>query len=80
MIIEAAVIIAIIEVAILAASRGEIQVSSALKHETDLRLPYKQYKKIYPKSTLTYEAYKMFQARNAFQSTVPSKMIKRMVH
>jgi len=80
MILEAAAVIIVLEIVVFMVSRGEIEVNSAIKRDTDLRLPYKRYRKIYPNVSISYDDYKKLQARTAFQSTVPSKMIKRMVH
>ena len=48
-------------------------------HESDIRLPYKKYKELYPKTDFIYDEYKKMQAREAFKTATPSKMLKRMV-
>ena len=47
--------------------------------ETDLRLPYKRFKELYPWSQLTYQEYKKLQMSRAFKKAVSSETNKRMV-
>jgi hypothetical protein len=53
--------------------------SSVQHHESDIRLPYKKYRELYPKTDFTYDEYKKMQAKEAFKTAIPSKMLKRMV-
>jgi hypothetical protein len=52
--------------------RGEID-------EFDLRLPYKRFKELHPRSNITYEEHKKLQAQRAFKKTRSSNNNKRMV-
>jgi hypothetical protein len=61
------------------AFRSGARISSSVRHETDIRLPYKKYKELYPGSALTYREYKKMQSREAFKTSVPSKQHHRMV-
>jgi hypothetical protein len=47
--------------------------------EFDLRLPYKRFKELYPRSNITYEEYKKPQAQRAFKKARNSNSNKRMV-
>lgn len=54
-------------------------ISRKTQHEADIRLPYKKYRELYPRTTFTYEQYKEMQARDAFNVSIPSKKLIRMV-
>jgi hypothetical protein len=47
--------------------------------EFDLRLPYKRFKELYPRSNITYEEYKKPQAQRAFKKARNSNSNNRMV-
>lgn len=47
--------------------------------DTDLRLPYKRFKQLYPYSKITYQEYKKLQMESAFRRAVSSEKNKRMV-
>ena len=54
-------------------------ISKKTQHEADIRLPYKKYRELYPTTTFAYEQYKQMQAREAFNASIPSKKLIRMV-
>jgi hypothetical protein len=47
--------------------------------DTDLRLPYKRFKELYPWTKITYQEYKKLQMERAFRRAVSSEKNKRMV-
>lgn len=47
--------------------------------ELDMRLPYRRFKKLYPRSNLTYQQYKDLQVRKAFRRSMSSQDNQRMV-
>ncbi|MDR2707916.1 MAG: hypothetical protein LBB87_04145 [Nitrososphaerota archaeon] len=49
------------------------------KMEIDMRLPYKQFKKLYPNNKITYDEYKNLQVQSAFKHSISSQQNYRMV-
>lgn len=52
---------------------------SGSQWDTDLRLPYKRFKQLYPFTKITYQEYKKLQMERAFRRAVSSEKNKRMV-
>jgi hypothetical protein len=50
-----------------------------IQREVDLRLTYKRYMEIYPRTNITYAQYKRMQTEKAYRKAVSSTKIKRMV-
>ena len=67
------------ELALLASLAGARRTSHAMKFESDIRLPYKKFKELYPENPIAYRQYKEMQARQAFKASIPSKQLKRMI-
>ena len=59
--------------------RRWIRMESGEQWETDLRLPYKKFKELYPESRITYMEYKQLQMQRAFKRATGSERNKRMV-
>lgn len=47
--------------------------------DTDLRLPYWRFRKLYPNSTPTYEQFKRMQTQRAYKRMGSTRDLKRMV-
>lgn len=79
----------IVLIVILYALSGGRKASAGLKRrapggtgsqwDTDLRLPYKRFKQLYPYTKITYHEYKKLQMEKAFRRAVSSEKNKRMV-
>jgi hypothetical protein len=69
----------VMELALLASLAGAQRMNPALHYESNIRLPYKKFKELYPENPMAYRQYKEMQARQAFKTSIPSKKLKRMV-
>ncbi len=61
------------------AGRRYIQSQFSNQFELDMRLPYREFKHLYPESRWTYEEYKKMQMQTAFRRSFSSQDNKRMV-
>lgn len=69
----------IMALALLASLAAAQKMSPAIQYESNIRLPYKKFKELYPENPMAYRQYKEMQARQAFKTSIPSKKLKRMV-
>ncbi len=69
----------IIEIAIIGTIKGSNRLHPSITYESNIRLPYKKFREIYPDRAIQYRDYKEMQTRQAFKNSIPSKQIKRMV-
>ncbi|TRO53976.1 hypothetical protein E2P71_05230 [Candidatus Bathyarchaeota archaeon] len=69
----------VIDLVILASQAGAQRMSHAVQYESNMRLPYKKFKELYPENPIAYRQYKEMQAKQAFKTSIPSKQLKRMV-
>lgn len=76
--IWAAIVILIIEFAVIAQSTRPRD-RLIQQHEGDIRLPYKRYRQLYPNTHMSYDDYKQMQMRDAYRVAINSKELKRMV-
>jgi len=69
----------VMELALLASLAGAQRTSPAIQYESNIRLPYKKFKELYPENPMAYRPYKEMQTKQAFKTSIPSKKLKRMV-